>query len=128
MDPSQPSWPPPLAVALSLSVVSACSSPYSPATHQPGCPSGSAVTVSASPGLAPRFTWGGCDVAVLSVQPVDANGQFTGAPVWQVNGVEAGNGAVNNVIESGVRYGTKPRYATTLGGLRASRRASGIGS
>ena len=88
-----------------------CSSPFSPATHVSGCADGTAVHASA--GLTPQFTWGSCKVAVVGVEPVDANGLATSSPVWGINGDRDANGIRNNLIESGVRYGEKPKFTTT---------------
>ena len=64
----------------------------------------------------PHFTWGGCDVASVSVQAVDAEDQATGPIMWVVYGTVDRNGIRNNVIESGVTYGEEPRRATTVTG------------
>lgn len=88
-----------------------CSSPFSPAAHVTGCADGTAVH--ATTGLTPRFTWGGCKVAVVGVEPVDANGVATGSSVWTIDGEMDANGIRNNLIESGVTYGEKPKLTIT---------------
>jgi hypothetical protein len=98
-------------VGLGLCALFGCSSPFSPAAHVSGCADGTAVH--ASTGLTPRFTWGGCKVAVVGVEPVDANGAATGSAVWSINGESDANGIRNNLIESGVAYGAKPKLTTT---------------
>ena len=98
-----------------------CSSPFSPATHVSGCADGTAVQATA--GLTPRFTWGGCRVAIVGVEPVDANGVATGATAWNIDGDKDANGIRNNLIESGVTYGAKPSH--TITGIEATPLHSG---
>lgn len=96
---------------MGLGTLLGCGSPFSPVAHVTGCPDGTAVQVRT--GVAPRFTWGGCKVAAVSVEPVDAQGVAIGNTVWGVVGELDGHGVHNNVIESGVTYGEEPRLATT---------------
>jgi hypothetical protein len=88
-----------------------CSSPFSPAAHVAGCPDGTSVQISG--GTTPGFSWGACRVAVVRVEPVDAQGAPIGNPVWGVLGEDDASGVTNNVIESGVTYGQQPKFATT---------------
>lgn len=52
-------------------------------------------------------------MAVVGVEPVDASGAGTGSPVWAIDGETDANAIRNNLIESGVTYGDKPRLTIT---------------
>ncbi len=96
----------PLAFLAATSLT--CSdSPSEPTFEE--CP-GDAVTLTASAGLTPLFTWApACGIAFLEVYPRDGGGAL-----WTVY---AESGAdLENPIASGVRYGATPSAGHTVAG------------
>jgi hypothetical protein len=85
-----------------------CSDSPSEPRFEP-CP-GDAVTIEASTGLTPLFTWTpACGIAFLEVYPAPGGGAL-----WTVY-AESGAGP-ENPIPSGVRYGTTPLRGHTVAG------------
>jgi hypothetical protein len=110
-----------MRVRLFVSVLLVLSSPScsdSPAeTIVEPCPS-DALTVQASAGLTPLFTWQpACGVAFLMVYPAAGGGSL-----WTVYGDS--EGASDNPIPSGVRYGRTPDRGNTVAGPEPLRRGT----
>jgi hypothetical protein len=94
-------------VALAVTSLRCSDSPSQPPLEP--CP-GDTVTLQASAGLTPLFTWlPTCGVAFLEVYPEPG-----GAALWTIY-AESGSGP-RNPIPTGIRYGTTPLNARTVAG------------